>query len=144
MKNMPPAPAPSPKPAPSELADAQGIEVEVAHLRHVGLLREAVDAAVLVDADDQVAAAGAVDVDDRRRVADVEVRNVDQTALVPPLPSAGDRIERDQRLRQLADLRLLDAVADRHEELGPVFAHGGGRPDDTAPGLARADPAAGP
>src|SRR2546430_2644538 len=77
------------------LADAQGIEVEVADLRHVGRLREAVDAAVLVDADDQVAAAGAVDVDDRRRVADVEVRDVDQTALVPPLPGARDRIERN-------------------------------------------------
>src|SRR5207237_5626190 len=126
------------------LADAQGIEVEVADLRYVGLLWEAVDAAVLVDGDDQVAADGSVDVDDRRRAADVEVRDVDQTALVPPLPGAGDRIESDQRLRQLGHLRLLHAVSGRHEELGPVPAHGGRPPDDAAEGVVLADRIEGP
>src|SRR5207244_4938105 len=109
-----------------------------------GRLREPVVAAVRVDGDDLVEAAGSVDVDNRRWVADVEVGDVDQTALMPPLPGAGDRIESDERLRQLAHLRLLDAVSGGQEELGPVPAHGGCRPDDAAEAVVVDDRIEGP
>src|SRR5207247_9291868 len=92
----------------------------------------------------EVAAAGSVEVAECGRVAAVEGRDVDQTALVPPLPRAGDRIERDQRLRQLAHLRLLDAVSDRQVEPGPVPAHGRRRPYDAAEAVAVDDRIEGP
>src|SRR5205823_10560044 len=102
---------------------ANWIEVEIADLRNVGRLAEAVDAAVLVAADDDVAAVFSVDVRDQRTGADVEIRRIDEPLLVPPDDVPVGRIERDDGLRLLADLRSADAVPGRDVDEAAIAAH---------------------